>query len=174
MAKQYTKIVEQHFKDNIGKKLGVMGISERLGLTQAQVRNAVSYARRKGMNIEVVTPGKFWRYGAVVEAASGDTGAREARRVARSGYENPAARAIRTRKVPTVLPGGNIVKTQAPDFTARRPDNPMAAPDWAEAEQAFTKDSARERISFELIGTSTEGHRLVKDNGGDVFKVVPV
>lgn len=50
----------------------------------------------------------------------------------------------------------------------------MKAPDWAEAEQRFSAKDMAIVVVFEPIGQSTDGFMLVKNESGNVFKVVPV
>jgi biotin operon repressor len=63
MARRYSKDVLSYLQANPGKPLGVTGLAKKLDLDEAQVRNAMNYLRTPGVPIEVIKPGKLWRYG---------------------------------------------------------------------------------------------------------------
>lgn len=63
MARRYSKEVLSYLQANPGKPLDVIGLAKKLDLDEAQVRNAMNYLRTPGVPIEVIKPGKLWRYG---------------------------------------------------------------------------------------------------------------
>jgi biotin operon repressor len=63
MARRYSKDVLSYLQANPGKPLGVTGLAKKLDLDEAQVRNAMNYLRTPGVPIEVLKPGRLWRYG---------------------------------------------------------------------------------------------------------------
>jgi hypothetical protein len=172
----YAHQVEEFFKANPNETFGMERLTGELGLGSDQIRSALAYLRGKakyGVNdtidIAVVQRGKLWRY----SAPTGDTGARKAREARREAERRRKEAAQGPTKILNEVPQRLRISEDAAKIAANIAK--MSLPDWAEAEQALQRDQTHAVIRLTLVGTTTEGYHIGKDeDSGNVFKVVPL
>jgi hypothetical protein len=162
----YSKLIEEYFRANPNKPTRSGTLMRVAKCNRAQVSSAISYLRAKarsgegGLPIETLVRGQSWIYSPAVEHAK-----------ARDELDKRLKGSVPHDFPNEFLPEDKPIETdEQAAARLRKLAAKLGENDWAAAERAEQSSV----IVLTVVGTSTEGYAIGKDDTGNVFKVVPV